>query len=91
MDKYGPFKRTDYRVIVGNLSTRVSWQVRAMLPFSVPLNDSQKFLLLLNTRVMRIVPLGVLRTPEILFRGESRGKTKSCGSLIPIHTNRVGE
>ncbi|XP_018497759.1 serine/arginine-rich splicing factor 5 [Galendromus occidentalis] len=26
MDKYGPFKRTDYRVIVGNLSTRVSWQ-----------------------------------------------------------------
>jgi len=27
LDKYGPPTRTDYRVIVENLSTRVSWQV----------------------------------------------------------------
>ena len=26
MDKYGPPTRTDYRVVVENLSTRVSWQ-----------------------------------------------------------------
>ena len=28
MDKYGPPTRTNYKVIVENLSTRVSWQVR---------------------------------------------------------------
>lgn len=27
LDKYGPPTRTDYRVIVENLSSRVSWQV----------------------------------------------------------------
>ena len=27
LDKYGPPTRTDYRVVVENLSTRVSWQV----------------------------------------------------------------
>ena len=27
MEKYGPPTRTDYRVIVENLSSRVSWQV----------------------------------------------------------------
>jgi len=27
LDKYGPPTRTDYRVLVENLSTRVSWQV----------------------------------------------------------------
>ena len=27
LDKYGPPTRTDYRVTVENLSTRVSWQV----------------------------------------------------------------
>ena len=29
MDKYGPPQRTKYRVVVENLSTRVSWQVTA--------------------------------------------------------------
>ena len=28
LDKYGPPTRTDYRVLVENLSSRVSWQVR---------------------------------------------------------------
>ena len=28
IDKYGPPVRTSYRLIVENLSTRVSWQVR---------------------------------------------------------------
>ena len=28
LDKYGPPTRTDYRVIVENLSSRVSWQVK---------------------------------------------------------------
>ncbi len=27
MDKYGAPRRTEYRIIVENLSTRVSWQV----------------------------------------------------------------
>ena len=29
LDKYGPPTRTDYRVTIENLSTRVSWQVSA--------------------------------------------------------------
>ena len=28
LDKYGPPTRTDYKVVVENLSSRVSWQVR---------------------------------------------------------------
>jgi len=28
MDKYGPPTRTDYKLIVENLSSRISWQVR---------------------------------------------------------------
>ena len=32
LDKYGPPTRTDYRVTVENLSTRVSWQVRLTHP-----------------------------------------------------------
>ena len=28
LDKYGPPTRTDYRITIENLSTRVSWQVR---------------------------------------------------------------
>ncbi len=31
LDKYGPPTRTDYRVIVENLSSRVSWQVMMMM------------------------------------------------------------
>ena len=31
LDKYGPPTRTDYRVVVENLSTRVSWQVGYMM------------------------------------------------------------
>ena len=31
LDKYGPPTRTDYRVTVENLSTRVSWQVSPSL------------------------------------------------------------
>ena len=31
LDKYGPPTRTDYRVTVENLSTRVSWQVTIFL------------------------------------------------------------
>ena len=31
LDKYGPPTRTDYRVIVENLSSRVSWQVTFLL------------------------------------------------------------
>merc|ERR1719233_2583618 len=34
LDKYGPPTRTDYRVVVENLSTRVSWQVRCDLGHS---------------------------------------------------------
>ena len=32
LDKYGPPTRTDYRVTVENLSTRVSWQVSNLRP-----------------------------------------------------------
>ena len=32
LDKYGPPTRTDYRVIVENLSSRVSWQVTNLQP-----------------------------------------------------------
>jgi len=28
VEKYGAPKRTDYRIIIDNLSSRVSWQVR---------------------------------------------------------------
>ncbi len=31
MDKYGPPQRTKYKVVVENLSTRVSWQVSPTL------------------------------------------------------------
>ena len=35
IDKYGPPTRTNYRVIVENLSSRVSWQVSSAINISV--------------------------------------------------------
>ncbi len=37
LDKYGPPTRTDYKVIVENLSSRVSWQVSHTSSWHFPL------------------------------------------------------
>lgn len=36
LDKYGPPTRTDYKVVVENLSSRVSWQVSCLNSWPVP-------------------------------------------------------
>ena len=43
MDKYGPPQRTKYRVVVENLSTRVSWQVTASIRTNYILNSGRIF------------------------------------------------
>lgn len=40
VNRYGPPTRTDYRVIIENLSSRVSWQVRWMRPSEIFLVSS---------------------------------------------------
>ena len=51
LDKYGPPTRTDYRVTVENLSTRVSWQVS---PTLVVRGDIHKYLLLINIFISKV-------------------------------------
>jgi len=51
-DRYGPPTRTNYRLIVENLSSRVSWQVR---------NHFDDNLYYLTTFLFRFVPIDILK------------------------------
>lgn len=44
VEKYGPPTRTDYRVVVSNLSSRVSWQVMSNFDSKCRVVTHQSFL-----------------------------------------------